>query len=448
MNVERSASLSARATRALSTMSIRALTMTAAAEGLAVLLVAACASAPGSTSTNESAFGGDAGVASPNGTSPRPGTPNQSSDAGASKGGTSQGGASSGGTDAPYDAGPSAPPSPGADGSVADDGGGTTTTTVNGPTDWLHTQGNKILHADGKAFHGRGANIHDTRSCWACAWARPNPAEVERRLDELIDRWHATFVRLDLESYATQDQGMVQWQGVLNDPAYLADIQRIVAHIGQKPGVYVMVSLWVDATFSAVGWPTQQTQPVWQKLAETFKDSPHVLYGLVNEPQSNFNGQQDAQVWAAMNTTVQSIRDVEARVGAPHHVVAVQGTRAWARRLDYYVSHPITAGGGTNIAYETHVYDPASQFDTLFGNPAKTLPVIVGEFGPSGMTEDECGQLMQKAEALEVPYLAWTFHQRCPPNLLQETAGGCGIGMPLRPTSWGQRLKDRLAVAW
>ena len=29
----------------------------------------------------------------------------------------------------------------------------------------------------------------------------------------------------------------------------------------------------------------------------------------------------------------------------------------------YYVAHPITAGGGENVAYETHVYNRPSRFD-------------------------------------------------------------------------------------
>ena len=209
-----------------------------------------------------------------------------------------------------------------------------------------------------------------------------------------------------------------------------------------------MLSLWVDPTFSSLGWPTSATTDAWRMLAAEFKDEPRVLFGLVNEPESNFDGAQDGQVWAAMNSTVQAIRDAEGT--GPHHLVSVQGTRGWARTLDYYLTHPITAGGGANVVYETHVYDPVSEFAALFETPSQTLPVIIGEFGPAQgfMTEADCTALMTRARALEVPHLAWTFHQRCPPNLIQETAAGCGINMPLRPTSWGTLFKNALAVPW
>ena len=64
------------------------------------------------------------------------------------------------------------------------------------------------------------------------------------------------------------------------------------------------------------------------------------------------------------------------------------------------------------------------------------------------MTEADCTTLMQRARALEIPHLAWTFHQRCPPNLIQETAPGCGLNMQLRPTAWGTLFKDQLAIPW
>jgi endoglucanase len=306
------------------------------------------------------------------------------------------------------------------------------------PTDdWLHTSGNH-LYRGSNIFHGRGANLHDTRSCNACAYAAPNVAEVNRRADELIDNWKANFIRLDLESYAAADS-RVQWQGVLDDAAYRADIQTIVSHVSAK-GVYVLLSLWIEPTATANELPTAATNEVWKKLADMFKSEPRILYGIVNEPHND----TDTNVWNAMNSAVQAIRDVESQAGTPQHVIAVQGTQQYARVLDYYVTHPITAGSGTNIAYETHVYDPATSFAGLFENPGKTIPVIIGEFG-----EQDDDALMQRAEAAEISYIAWAFHQRCPPNLLVDnSSGGCGVGMTLAPTAFGQKLKDRLATPW
>ncbi|HQR30207.1 MAG TPA: cellulase family glycosylhydrolase [Anaeromyxobacteraceae bacterium] len=334
-----------------------------------------------------------------------------------------------------------------ADGTRQDVAAVTVATAASG---WLTVVGNRIETPDGLPWRGRGANLHDTRGCGACTYNSPSVAEVNRRIDELVDNWHANFIRLDLESYAAAN-GQVNWAGILLDAGYLADVQAIVAHAVAKPGVYVLISLWVDPSFTSLGWPTAATNQQWAKLAEVFRDEPRVLYGIVNEPQANYDGAQDAQVWSAMNAAVQAIRDVETAAGTPHHVITVQGTRSWSRVLDYYLTHPITAGGGVNIAYETHVYDGANQFAARFETPSLTVPVIIGEFGPvsGSMTESDCATLMASAEAHGVPYLAWTFHMRCPPNLLVDNSGGsCGVGMTLAPTSWGTLLKNRLATPW
>jgi hypothetical protein len=114
------------------------------------------------------------------------------------------------------------------------------------------------------------------------------------------------------------------------------------------------------------------------------------------------------------------------------------------------VTHPITAGGGKNIAHEVHVYDPASEFQKMVVTPAQSIPVIIGEFGPMhSMTMSDCSTLMDLAQQHNIPHLAWTFHMRCPPNLVQDlSGGGCGIGMSLQPTQFGTMFKNRLAQPW
>src|SRR5690606_13586897 len=203
------------------------------------------------------------------------------------------------------------------------------------------------------------------------------------------------------------------------------------------------------------GWPTEGTTGVWEVVADAVIDRPHVMFGLVNEPESNFDGVQDAEVWQAMNDTVAGIRAVEEARGVPQHIIAVQGTRAWARNLEYYVQNPITAGGGTNIAYETHSYLKPSAFEQVWAGPSAMLPVIIGEFGPADlgdgtqMTIEDTTALLDAAEQRDIPWLAWTFHMRCDPNLLMDNSGGgCGEDMDLVPSAWGTHIRNRLSQPW
>lgn len=323
-------------------------------------------------------------------------------------------------------------------------------TAGSGQTGWLATRGNALLGPDGTAFRGRGANLACPRGCGACACNGTDLAqsaqEVMRRIDSLVDDWGANFIRLDLESYVQSATDVTQ------NLAYLSALKQIVAHLQTKPHVYMVVSVWFDPSLDSNGWPTDATSAILTRLVGALGHVSQVIFGISNEPQKNYDGSLDPQVWARMNAAAMAIRAAEAAMGAPPHIILAQGTGGWSRFLAYYVAHPLTAGSGSNIAYETHVYDHADAFTDRFVTPGLSLPVVIGEFGPledASMTLVDTQALMLRAEAAGVPYLAWTFHGRCVPSLLVDTSGGgCGIGMPLTPSAWGQQLKARLAKPW
>jgi hypothetical protein len=309
-------------------------------------------------------------------------------------------------------------------------------TPAEGPC-WLHTQGRHIRKCDGEIWQGHGANLQDTRSCESCL-VRPDVKEVIRRIDALTDDWHADFIRLTMENWFQS--------GVLTDPGYLADLHKIVDHIGTKKNVYVMLAMWHDPTLDGHGWPTMAAAPIWERIVADFGGRPYVMFGLSNEPENNNDGALDEQVWKHMDNLVQVIRMAEKKHGVPEHIIAVQATRNWARALDYYTTHPIASSRGRNIIYETHIYNPEKDFEALLTRPAQTLPVVIGEFVPMHeMSMQDCEKLMQLAEHLSVPYLGWTFHSSCAPNLLQNLSEHtCSRGEPLVPTRWGSLLQHHL----
>lgn len=319
--------------------------------------------------------------------------------------------------------------------------------TGDSTTGWLYTQGNKIYNTDGSVFTGRGANIFDTRLNTGGMYQQPSVAEVNRRTDVIVDEWGADFLRLVLESHPSLPAYAVHGLSVLEDPDYLADIVEIVEHIGTKQGVYVLVSVWQDPSLDSMGWPTAQTAEVWRVLVEAMADYPYVMFGVCNEPQSNWSGSQDADVWTQMPLVVQAIRDKEAELSSPKHIITVQGTRAWGRDLVYYVDHPITVDGGANIAYETHPYNPQQEFNDLFIVPSQTLPVVIGEFGPDGtyMQMADSQALMDITEQLQIPWTGWSFNHDASPSMLEYQGAGNHIGIDLIPTDWGLLVKNQLA---
>jgi len=353
------------------------------------------------------------------------------------------------------------PPSSNGDGG-GDDG---PTGDVAIPADGLRVQGNRIVHGDGTPFHGRGADFHDERSCNACSYMAADPVGVNRWADELIDNWHANFIRFLLSAKAAPfNASEVQWMNLVDDASYLADIKTNVEHMTAKPGVYVLVTLFADPTMKGntaefdSEWPSSlgDSNTRYTKLAETFVDNPHVLFGLTNEPHTEAAGdnmamQHDAALATRYLAAIAAIRAVEDAHGAAHHIVIVQAPEGYSRELAYFVAHPLA---GDQIAYEIHPYNTSADFDRLVVQPSRTLPVIIGEYGPAApMTTSDITALWTVAEANEVPYIAWNFHHRCPPNLLMDTApDGCGLsaatGYNFPRTPFGDMLKAQLATPW
>jgi hypothetical protein len=100
---------------------------------------------------------------------------------------------------------------------------------------WLSTSGNHIINPDGSVWIGRGANLHDTRSCGGGFLVDDSPindnlagvTEVKRCIDVLTDVWKASFIRLALET----DQPGVSY---VDDANYRSNIIEIVNYIGTK----------------------------------------------------------------------------------------------------------------------------------------------------------------------------------------------------------------------
>jgi hypothetical protein len=342
-------------------------------------------------------------------------------------------------------------------GGRGDDGGGRGDGGTSGG-DGLVVEGNRILHEDGSPFRGRGANLHDMRSCNACSYAPPEPDGIDRWADELIDGWGANFIRFCLSAKpAPFNEYELQWENLVDDPVYLAGIVQNVEHMTSKPGVYVMVTLFADDTMQPNNgeydseWPSSlgDSNTRYRALAEAFSGNPRVLFGLTNEPHTTRD--RADELAAVYLDAIAAIREVEDEAGAPHHIVVVQAPEGYARDLTYFVDNPLA---GDQIAYEVHPYNTAGELADLLTVPHQTLPIIIGEYGPAlEMTEEDVMALWTLAQEEEIPYIAWNFHMRCPPNLLEDTAeDGCGlaaeVGYDFPRTGWGDLLKAHLATPW
>ena len=251
----------------------------------------------------------------------------------------------------------------------------------------------------------------------------------------------------------------MQWKSLVDDPQYLADIVQNVTHMTSKPGVYVEVTVFMDPSMKLETgdfdseWPSSagDTLPVYRALAEAFHDNPRVLFGLTNEPHGSAD--HDAALAARLRRP-RSTRSAPSRTATARRTTSSSRRRPRTTRATstYFIAHPLA---GDRIIYEVHPYNTQADFDRLITQPATHAADHDRRVRPGGRddrtpTSRRCGP---SRRLHEVPYIAWVFHQRCPPNLLQDTASdGCGLdaatGYNFPRTAWGDLLHDHLATPW
>jgi endoglucanase len=172
----------------------------------------------------------------------------------------------------------------------------------------------------------------------------------------------------------------------------------------------------------------------WKQVAAKYKNDPHVLFELYNEP--HIGGYQPGDpgtaaftsnwtVWLNGGSTsgfqaagMQQLYDAVRGTGAPNLVIV--GGLDWAFDLRGISSYPVN---GTNVLYATHAYqqNPESNWDGYFGSLAARYPIIATEFGDrsgscsTAYASDFIAYANKKATSgpnppNEISWTAWAFY--------------------------------------
>jgi hypothetical protein len=312
------------------------------------------------------------------------------------------------------------------------------------PNGWLYTNGNKIYLADGKGagsvWMGRGVNIDDL---FLCGYNSTLGASGETSLlaivQNMMAQWKPTFVRvsLSMNSYT-----VVSW---LQTGTYKTGMNNVINAIGGHAGTYVLVTLRSDTTMvntdgsqcgqgdDAVCLPSTATDDVYRALVSSFANAPYVLFGIANEPGGQSSTDQDLS--SRMSHAVGVVRAQEDALGVPHHLVAVQGN-SWTSKIGFYNTSPLAYD---NVIYEYHSYPPEAT--GTYGYTQSKIPVIIGEYGPSGSDQSFLTTFLQDLETKQIPNLAWDLepYSNCAPDLVQVTRT-----TTLTANTWGQAVQTYL----
>jgi endoglucanase len=259
---------------------------------------------------------------------------------------------------------------------------------------------------------------------------------------QVMASWNANVVRIALN----QDYWLPNVPALYNE-YYKETVQGAVEE-AENAGLDVILDLhWSDRGDSdagvAGGMTKQDTSggsnqqqmadtnslAFWTDVAGTFKDDPHVLFELYNEP----NG-IPWPIWlnGGMSTGfqvvgMQQLHDAIRAAGAENVVIA--GGLDWAYDLSQVTSYLIS---GYNIMYATHPYDKPDDamdgWDSHFGYLADNniAPVIATEFGDASMncTGVWDTSLIAYADTHKISWTAWGWYP-----------GGCSF--PSLISDWG-----------
>jgi len=183
---------------------------------------------------------------------------------------------------------------------------------------------------------------------------------VETIAATLIAGWKPTFFRVSL----SMDSFMPTVSWLSNPAQYKTPMTAVINSIGGHAGVYVLVTLRTDASMidgdtasgaeatllpsdgtttpSKTMFPTG-TDAVYVALVDSFANDGFVLFGISNEPGGNLLS--NATLSAAMAHAVGVIRGEEDKLGAPHHLVSVQGND-WTSNIGFYAQSPLADDNG------------------------------------------------------------------------------------------------------
>jgi len=226
---------------------------------------------------------------------------------------------------------------------------------------YVWAQGNRIYSPNGTPLLLRGV-------------MPPDPAALEER--GLFKREYYAAI---IARGANVIRVAVHPERWLHNPDYLRRYLGPLVTWGQELGIYIIIDWhYIGNVISGAGaqmprisrQPLELTLEFWGQVAEYFRETPHVMFEIFNEPESISAGE-----WHA---AAQRIIGVIRTQGAKQLVIV--GGVEFGKDLGWVLTNPLK---DTNLAYASHIYPAhsAEQWPVWFGEVSETYPVLMTEWG-------------------------------------------------------------------
>ena len=267
----------------------------------------------------------------------------------------------------------------------------------------------KLVDCDGKVVQLRGYSTH------GLSWY---PEYVNRDFFEFMrDKWHVDVVRLAM--YTDEENGYCV--GSEDNKKTLLEVIDKGVRFATELGLYVIID-WHVLQDQDPNKYKEEAKKFFEEMATTYKDDPHVIYEICNEP----NG---GTTWSMIKKYALEIIPV-IRKHAPNAIIIV-GTPTWSQDVDVAAKDPITEYD--NIMYALHFY--AATHTSSLRNKCKTavkmgLPIFVTEYGiceASGngpINEKQANLWMEMLDGYGISHVMWNLANK------NETSSMIAAGNP------------------
>jgi hypothetical protein len=263
-----------------------------------------------------------------------------------------------------------------------------------------------------------------------------------------MEDWNANCIRLPV----SEDRWFGKAESQKNKyDDYRDSIDEVVTYVTNRNGYLILDLHWSDANVLGknIGqhdMPDDNSTRFWQDAANAYKNNPHVLFGLYNEPHDvswdvwRDGGDVTEKDLHYHTPGMQALLDTVRKTRAKN--VVVIGGLDWAYDLSGLANYALKDPNGNGIVYDTHIYPWKTDWDNKVGIASRTYPVIVGEVGCSPEDNPSPAEFVPKVfsfiDSNNLNWTAWSFHPKAKPCVIADWS--------YAPTPyWGVAVKDRLA---
>jgi endoglucanase len=302
----------------------------------------------------------------------------------------------------------------------------------------LKVEGTALLDSAGKAVRLRGVNTASME------WTVDGEGHILETVQTAIRDWHANTIRLPL----SQDRWFGKAPGQEDGGKSYRILVRQIVDFVTASGCYIILDLhWSNAgewgkNIGQHLMPDENSVSFWTDVAAAYQNHPAVLFGLYNEAhnvgwdiwlkggQVTEKATRKTPIKTYKAVGMQTLLETVRSTGAKN--VVIVGGLDWSYDFSGILAgRQLADPEGNGVLYDNHAYpfkgETVERWVKRMETAAKTLPVIVGEFGaePRGgesaeKSEQWVRQVLQALEDHKWNWTAWDMHPAAGPRLISD----------------------------